>query len=403
LGSFNWWDGVKTVGLGALLCLAGQLAAPLAAGEPLSFYQTPSAWVTLGGEVMTDITYRPGASPDSDGELELHRSNLRLTAGIGEGVRVFFKLDFSEDRELAGDPQILAEALLVLDSLADSGVGFFAGMGQAPYGQDITLGLLQSYHHRAGRADSPEGRIFILDPPDPDWVDPSHPGRAARLAPPRPGQIERAVLAGLSYGRGEDWRLEVGAFSPDAPEDAWRLRGGERQVEGEFGVAARLWWRPLADLTLQASLLGERSSRLGRGENRLDLSWHPELASRTSWAASLGFDWRSGPWRFFGEYQEGWDWGYTKGYRASIVQAGVAREFLEAWRLGGTLELMRLDDPRPRDGRVRDDYARLALSLRYSFSEQLFVTGEYGREIRRRRGVGKKAGDFIGARIGFSF
>lgn len=369
-----------------------------------------NAVVTIGGEIRVDYSFTSMRTsviqPKIDsriGDLSLRQANIRLVADVHPNISAIFKLNLSADSDRSRDrDEVLEEALVVMRSVGGTGLGFFAGKGRAPYGQDVTLGMLQSYAHAANRLDSAEGRVFIVDPPDD--VTPANPGQLP-VAPMRPGQFDRTFMAGASYEWSPRWKVEAALFQPNDFEYSERLRNRRSEREGsDIGAAARLWWRPIEDLTLEASAMVTHSGAMARVENRLDVG--PDAAGRKfAYAVSAGFDWRRGPWRVFGEYQHGWDWNFTKDYRTDSWQIGLARDFATGWRAGGMAEGLRIGD---KEGRhTVDNYYKLALNVRYMFSSGLFVVAEYGHEwFRRDRNevlADKRRGDFFGLRLGFSF
>lgn len=361
-----------------------------------------NALVTVGGEVMTDIAWR-SRSGGEDKRIELRRSNLRIDAELHPGVKAFFKLDLTPDERNRRDDELLEEAMLVMGSIGGTGFGVFAGQGRAPYGQDITLGMIQSYHHSANKVETTEGRVFLVDPPGDDFVSPADPNRRVLLPPMRPGQLDRVLMAGVSYEWDERWRVEAALFDPDGLGENRRLTRDVRS-DSNLSMAARVWWRPVEGLSLEASVANDHSSHMGDTGLRADLP--AGFATRkNAWSMSLGFDWRNGPWRVFGEYQRAWDWNHSRGYGVDIVQLGAARELYEKWRIGGMAEFMRIQDDQA-DNR-RDDYYKFAVNLKYAFSDGVFVLFEYGHEKMRRNQDGrlswKRNSDFLGMRFGLLF
>lgn len=373
-----------------------------------------NATVSLGGEMRVDYSYRhaktsvysaasasrPGET--DTGDLALRNANLRLQADVRPNVRALFKLDFSSEG-LSRHDDILEEALLVMHAIGGSGLEVFAGKGRAPYGQDITLGMLQSYHHTANALDTSEGRIYAIDPPD-AAPDPANPHKYPPTAPMRPGQIDRAVLAGIAYEWDDRWRMELAAFKPGCSDYEDRLTGARGDSASDIGVAGRLWWRPMEDLVVQVSGMMNRSRDMARVHQRRDIA-NGVKGTSDAYAVSAGLDWTRGAWRVFGEYQHGWNWNFTKGYATDTWQIGAAREIGDGWRVAGMVEGLHIRDGG--DEPVRDDFYKFALNVRYTFSSGLFVLGEYGREWHRREQNGarseRRRGNFFGVRMGFSF
>lgn len=378
-----------------------------------------NAVVSVGGEVRVDYSYRQSKSSGSSsaaassydvktGDLSVRNANLRILADVHPNIQAFFKLDFSSNPDRNREyEEILAEAMLVAKSVGGTGLGFFAGKGRVPYGQDIALGMIQSYHHAANRAESSEGPLFLSNPRD------KTPGAALNPLPSgppmRPGQIERAVVAGASYDWDDRWRVELAVFKPnDSEYESWVVERRGGRYASNIGAAARMWWRPTEELTIEASGMAARSNAMGRPGLRGDVDASARGA-KTAYAVSLGFDWRRGPWRVFGEYQHGWDWNFTRGYDTDTWQIGAAREFADGWRVGGMVEGLHIRDRSVNAVRekVSDDFYKLALNVRYTFSSGFFLLAEYGHEWFSREGGGvrreRRQGDFVGVRAGLSF
>lgn len=374
-----------------------------------------NAVVTVGGELRVDYDFRRTKSDGPPrnvrgkyGDLSIRHANLRLRADVNPNVSALFKIDLSAKDDVTRDnEEMLEEAMLVMRAVGGAGLGFFAGKGKAPYGQDITIGILQSYHHAANRVDSAEGRVFIVDPPDDFHADPANPSFDNALPPMRPGQFDRTYMAGVSYEVEGVWKVEVAAFQPNRDEYDRRLvhgAGGSKYARSDIGLAARVWWSPVADLTVEASGMVARSQSMGYAERRLDLAGDARAVNR-AYAVSAGFDWRPGPWHVFGEYQHAWDWNFSKGYDTNTWQIGVARMIGDRWRIGAMAEHLRIDD---RDSRqILDSYWKYTVNVKYTFADGLFLLVEYGREWLRRDFSGalahKRRGDYIGMRLGFTF
>lgn len=396
---------------------AGESHDPIMIGDGVVSLRK-NAVVTIGGEVATDYSYRSARTtstradaPDPTqahiGDLSVRYANLRIQADVHPHVSAFFKVDLSANGDrYAGRDEILEEALVVMSAVGGTGLGFFAGKGRVPYGQDVTLGMLQSYHHSANQWDSSEGLIFLSDPPDERQAT----GRETYppAAPMRPGQVDRVFLAGASYVWQDRWKVEAAAFQPSDFEFRERLTDTERHKgPGRIGAAARVWWRPFEDLTLQFSAMAMRSHAMARTQNRTDILQDAGVrGAGTAYAFSAGFDWVRGPWRFFGEYQKGVDWNFTKGYDTDTWQLGLGREFGDGWRAGVMAEGLHIDNAAPREA-IRQDFYKLALNIRYTFTSGMFVIAEYGHEWQRRKQGGglteRRQGDFIGFRFGFAF
>lgn len=433
LGAFermSWGKSIRLAWVMAIICQAGLLA-----GEGRGHVDCPgdcgeshrgdvslislrkNAAVSIGGEFATDYTHQKSktssilptsTTPPVDSrvsDLTLRRTNLRLKADVHPNISAFIKLDLSSGND-EYDDEIIEEAMLVMSAVGGTGLGFFAGKGRAPYGQDVAMGMLQSYHHATNRYTSSEGPIFINEPPfkDPDPAAPPAPPEANPVM--RPGQIDRVLTVGASYEWEDRWKVELAAFQPgaDAYRDRFKSTGGSGN-SADIGAAARVWWRPFDDLVLQFSAVAARSSDMARVRLRNDL----RLGARgtgTAYAVSAGFDWKRGPWQVFGEYQHGWDWNFTRGYDTDTWQVGVARGFGDNWRVAAVAEGLHIDDGGAAEA-VRHDYCKLSLNVRYAFASGFFILAEYGHEWARRKQsetlAEKRRGDFFGIRVGMSF
>ncbi|MDR1520394.1 MAG: hypothetical protein LBU23_09680 [Planctomycetota bacterium] len=368
-----------------------------------------SAELRIGGEMRIDYSYRRARAPTAGGRLEaadlaLRVARLRLGVDVHPNVSALFKINLQDSPK--GPPagsEIMEEAMVALRAAGGGDWSFYAGQGRAPYGQDIALGIIQSYHHSANRGDSADGPLFIAEPPGVAAVDPAT-GARTTIPARRPGQLERVFLAGTAYEWDSRWRMELAVFQPEAEEYAPRLTnrkaGALAGAGSDIGFAARWWGRPVEALTLEASAVMEHSGDMGRPRLRTDLPGGAK-AAENAFALSLGFDWRLEPWRVFGEYQHGWDWDFIRGHAADAWQLGLARSLGRGWRVGGMAEALRLDY-----GDQHDSFYKLALNVRYAAAAGWFVLAEYGHEWLTSRRDGRTdngAGDFIGLRIGLTF
>lgn len=410
-------EGMRVLLAVGMAVLAGVCALPAAEGVDPSGIASlrGNAAVLVGGEIRVDYVHRSagtsGAHPplkSKTADLSVKNANLRIVADVHPNVRALFKLDLSADSDSFRERnEVFEEAMLVMKSVGGTGAGLFAGKGPAPYGQDITLGIIQSYHHTANHSDSAEGAIFLVDTPADAYPAPGDPRAGTPLPPMRPGRFDRTFVAGASYDWDGRWRVEAAVFQPNRDEYRPRLdrdAAGARRRVSDLGMSARVWWSPIEDLVFEASGMLARSREMGRGTLRHDLS-PGATAKKQAYAVSAGFDWRPGPWRFFGEYQRAWDWNFSRDYDVSIWQLGMARELGESWRVGGMAEGLRIDGGQ--GANTVDKYYKLAINVRYGFSSGMFVLAEYGYERFRRRLDGeladKRRGVFLGLRLGFSF
>ena len=359
--------------------------------------------LSLGGEINLDGYYRRyDAAPAMDGRYNLFEyqattANLRIAAEAAETVRLHIKLDFSEGDRAGADKRtaeaIVEECRFALENIYGTGLSLVFGKGEVPYGQDRTLGIIQSYHHNADRAASSEGPILILHHDD----DPafSAPGGYAH-----PGEIDRVMMGALGYGWGDCLRLEGALFQRD--RSVWRRQASDGPLGG---MAARLWWRPIESWMFEISALRLQSRAAGDPGNRCDLT-NPDNARDASYALSLGFDGSGRRWDLFGEWEHGWDWNHSRGAHTDTFQLGGAWRFTERWRAGLMAEWLRRRDPNAND--AREDWRRLVANVKYRWDSGMYAMLEYGHEWFTGRYASQSdkvgvQGDLLAFRFGWMF
>ena len=329
-----------------------------------------NATLRIGGEINVDYTanirdrgsrHRPGGVVSGAG-WALHRTNLRFTMDLGNGVSGHIKLDLSE-RPPYQSQEILEEAKIIWKNICGSPFGVVFGKGEIPYGQDRTLGIIQSYHHNDGPY-SDEGRT-ILNGPEPGMLFTSNDGAAPIW---HPGETDRVNHAGVTFDWEDILRVEAAAFQPeDSPHNRhlWSNSGFE-------SLALRLWWQtPVEGLVVELS--GMRQFLRNRGnENR-----YGEHARQDSYAFSAGADYfiPETPWEIFAEYQMGINWHYQTGYDTHTVSVGGLYQLTEKIELGLLAEWLRIDAPAG-----TWDYNKFVAHAKYTFPSRLYVIGEYGFE-----------------------
>jgi hypothetical protein len=392
--------------------LAAAIFAARAGGSPGADRPSPGPRpeIRIGGEIQVDYFLRlTRGSPEFPSvraaDLTVRRAGLRIQADVRPGVSARFKIDLRGGPDPARtQADILEEAILALGAAGGAGWSFYAGKGRAPYGQDVTLGLIQSYHHLANRNHGSHGPISILEEAGDRVADPGRPGGTLVLPIPRPGQLDRVFLAGAALESDSIWRAELAVFQPSREEYDSRLKSGSSGNGSNIGAAGRFWWRPFESLTLEASAVLAHSDDMGRAWLRTDLPAGTPARKNAS-ALSLGFDWRRDPWRVFGEYQRGWNWNHSRDHAVDAGQLGLARYWRSGWRLGGMAEVLRAGSGQPA-GKV-DTLYKLALNVKYAAPAGWFVMAEYGREWLRRdqygKAPGKDSGEFAGLRVGLTF
>lgn len=360
------------------------IAVPALAADAPEWLESANrnAKVSVGGEFAMDYIRRDASaglgSSLHTSEMRLSNSNLRLRVNAYQGVTACFKLDFSQPPNNGNDGDfLLEEAKLVIDAVGGGDWKFIFGKGEAPYGQDRALGILQSYHHRANAVDSSEGPSHIVN-------------TEGTLARWRPGEVDRVAMAGAGYTFSQNLYAEAAVFqgaehSPVAPEN-----------DMGTSFSARIWWDPFETLTLQASAM------------RLSMKPEEPIVSGNirsgAWAVSVGFDWHMRKWTVFGEYEHGWNWDHLKDSSSDTFQLGAAYALNHAWRLGAMGEWMRIRSP---ETGQQDDFRKVAANIRYTLDNGVFFLLEYGHEWylgkRSMQPDDRRDGDFLGFRTGFSF
>ena len=328
-----------------------------------------AALLRIGGEINADYTAvirdrgsrRPRHGVSSSSHWALHSTNLRFTMDFGNGVEGRIKLDFSETQPYLRE-QILEEALLIWKNICGGPFGVVFGKGEVPYGQDRTLGIIQSYHHNDGSY-SAEGQT-ILNGPEPGMLF-----TAAAGAGPvwHPGETDRSVYAGITVDWEDIVRLEMAVFQPaDLPE-----RGSREGNSGFESLAARLWWQtPVEGLVLELS--GIRKFNRERGDRRFG-----EYARQDSYAFSAGGDYfvPGTPLELFAEYEMGINWNFQSGYDTHTVSVGGLYQLSERIELGLMAEWLRIASHAG-----TWDYNKFVAHGRYNFRSGMYIIGEYGLE-----------------------
>lgn len=326
-----------------------------------------TALLRIGGEINVDYTAvirdrgdrRLNGGVSSNSQWALHSTNLRFTMDLGNGVEGRIKLDFSESQPRLPD-QVLEEALCIWKNICGGPFGVVFGKGEIPYGQDRTLGIIQSYHHNDG-ANSPEGRA-ILNGPEPGLLFVTGAGPVWH-----PGEIDRSIYAGVTVDWEDVLRLEAAVFQPtDRP---WR--GVHEGGSGFESLAARLWWQtPVEGLVMELS--GVRKFNRERGSERFG-----EHARQDSYAFSVGADYfvPGLPLELFAEYEMGIDWNFQTGYDTHAVSVGGLWQLTDRVELGLMAEWLRIDCPAG-----VWDYNKFVAHARYNFSSGMYLIGEYGME-----------------------
>ncbi len=325
--------------------------------------------VKIGGELFLDYIGTMYSGDDYDGagysgNWQLHNTNLRFDFNFDSDLRVQVKLDLS-DSPYRTQSRVMEEALMIWDSVCGGPIGLFFGIGEVPYGQDRTLGIIQSYNHTEGDYSS-EGPIILSAP----YLDSVRRDNIIY----HPGEIDRVVMAGFNYTWRDTLKVEFAFFQPDSYADQIGIY--ERLAnDGDSGMesfAGRVWWNTPID-GLVAELSGVRKHVVRRGDNGL---YGPD-AVEDEYAVSLGFDWNvNAELEIFAEYQHGFDWGFIEGYNTDTVSAGVLYALTEKFTLGGMVEWLHISDRGE-----ETDLNKFILHTKYTFRNGVYLIAEYGAEL----------------------
>jgi len=323
------------------------------------------ALLQIGGEINTDYTATiqdRGPHRDPDGvkastAWALHSSNLRFTMDLGNGIVGRIKLDLSE-RQPYLEQQILEEAKFIWKNICGGPFGVVFGKGEIPYGQDRTLGIIQSYHHNDGSYSS-EG-LTVLNGPEPG----RYFGDTAAGAAPvwHPGETDRVVSAGFTVEWQDILRFEAAVFQPeDYP--ARRMLYGNSGFES---LAARLWWQtPLEGLVMELS--GIRKYNRERGDSRFGAH-----ARQDSYAFSIGGDYfiPGTAVEIFAEYEMGINWNFQSDYDTHTVSLGGLYQLSDKIELGLMSEWLRIRAPGEHNFSTFD-YHKFVAHGKYTFSNRM--------------------------------
>ncbi len=349
----------------------------------------------IGGEFATDYLYRyhddGGGRRRYDAGWQGNNTNLRFQVNATRQTYAYIKLNLLQKTSDPHTDDLVEEARIVWDQIAGGPWGMVFGKGEVPYGQDRTLGIIQSYHHNDG-TESAEGPTILTRPHDRiDPLDIAAAGeRVGRTA--HPGEVDNVWMGGVNFTWRDQLKLEFALFSnTDGGGEGVMLEG----KSDDFGVesfAARAWWNtPVDGLVTEVSFIREHSRVRG------DRDRFGQAAVEAQYALSCGFTWDlpGTPWEFFGEYQHGWDWNYTRGYHTNTLQLGAIYEITPRFHFGLMGEWLGIEDRGE-----HDDYQRIVGSAKYRFENGPYVILEYGYEMLD---AGEADAHAFGLRTGWSF
>ncbi len=349
-----------------------------------------NASLMIGGELFVDYIGSVFHGDNSvgtgyDGGWYLHNTNLRFDFAINNDLRVAIKLDLS-DSPYRKQSLVMEEALMMWNSICGGPIGLFFGAGEVPYGQDRTLGIIQSYNHTEGNGSS-EGPTILSSP----YLSTLRPGSANVIY--HPGEIDRVVLAGLSYTWQDAIKAEFSFFQPDGMDDEIGIydRVAPSGDSGFGSFAARIWWNTPLD-GLVAEISGVRKHDSQRGDTGL---FGPD-AIEDEYAVSIGLDWNiTNDLEAFAEYQHGFNWGFIEGYHTDTVSVGSLYSITNKLTLGGMVEWLHISDR----SKITD-FNKFVLHTQYKFSNGVYVIAEYGAELYNWDGA---LTNVLAVRSGISF
>ncbi len=333
-----------------------------------------NANIKIGGEINVDYiaSWQGRGSEHNPAQInaagwQLHSTNLRFNIAFENNIHAYIKLDFSQKQDYL-EQQLLEEARLVWENIGGGPIGVFFGKGEVPYGQDRTLGIIQSYNHTEGSYSS-EGPTILSGPNYSQSFN-----SAYALSPVfHPGEIDRVLMAGISLSWQDMIRFELAVFQPTdwtAPSI-----GDGTPVIDDFGlesISARLWWNtPIEGLVAEIS--GVRKHIKQRGNRAV----YGNDAVENEYAMSIGADWKlcSLPLELFAEYQHGWDWNFTSGYDTNTLSVGGIYDYSTQLRFGAMLEWLRIDDRG-----TAYNYNKFVFHTKYTFDNGVYTMAEYGFE-----------------------
>jgi len=367
--------------------LEGNAMSPAGGGdaESLTALRKKGA-IRIGGDVNVDLIVKrrddgtPNREDDEVDSTEFHTNsaNLRFKVEASANAYLYIKLDLDDAwNENADQDDLVEECKFVWTNIRQSNWGLVFGKGEVPYGQDKTLGAIQSYHHNADRVDD-EGPIILLGATEENGMANNANPYANRGRTMHPGEVDNAVMLGVNDAHKEFFMFELALFQNNDTTGGGRMTRGmheDRSDDTMFfqSLAARIWAQPVEGLRLQTSFLKMHTDSFG--DEDLNGQW----AEDDRYAVSFGFDYkfRSLPLGLFGEYQHGWDWSYTDDYDTDTAQLGLTWELtkeIDMWLVG---EWLGIDDDH---NQAEEDYWKAIVGLRYRFDNGIYCILEYAHE-----------------------
>lgn len=350
------------------------------------------ASIQIGGDVNVDIIFKHRDDITSDydhvdsTQFHTNSANLRFKINATQSTYLYIKLDLDDawdDDRLDGigdQDDLLEEVKFVWKSVRNSNWGLVFGKGEVPYGQDKTLGIIQSYHHNDQTYTS-EGPVFLVAGTEEafgrDDFSVGNPHSNVGNTS-KPGEVDNVFMIQVNYIH-EDWlKFEVALFqNNDTLGRGAPTRGMHEDRADDHllfqSMAARIWLLPSENMTVEISLIRKYVDSFG------DLDINSPKPSEESYAFSIGFDYKAKSWpiEVFGELQHAWNWNYTKGYEVDIIQLGLIWGTTKDIDIGFMYEWMEIGDPNVLGN---ENYQKFVTSIKYTFKSGIYSILEYGYE-----------------------
>ncbi len=384
--------------------------------------------VQIGGDVCVDLIFkhRDDITSDHDRvdstEFHTNSANLRFKISGGQNQYLLIKLDLDDSWDddrfdgVADQDDLLEECKFVWEHIRGTNWGMVFGKGEVPYGQDKTLGIIQSYHHN-DQAYSSEGPVLLIAGTEESAdVEDSNPGNPHQtvLFPYHPGEVDNVFMVGVNYTWKNMLKFEFAVFQNNDTDPFTSTGNGQGRITRGMhedrpddnmlfqSMAGRIWFLPTEGLTIELSAIRKHFDTLG------DRQQFGSKSRSESYAVSVGFDYkaRTVPIELFGEYQHGWDWAYFDDYYVQIAQIGFLWNITDAIKGGMMYEWMGHDYEFPGIMIKGEDRQKFVVSAQYYCTNDLYFILEYGYEYFNGdlpNADDDRDGHLVGFRTGWAF
>lgn len=380
--------------------------------------------ITIGGNVNVDVLakFRDDVTSDRDQinstEFHTNSADLRFKVAASADRYLFIKLDLDDrwydDRldNIYDQDDLLEEVRFVWKHIRGSDWGIVFGKGEVPYGQDKTLGIIQSYHHNHSsgtavndNAATSEGPIFLLGGTEENQEITANNTFSAVGPIAHPGEVDNVFMGSVNYTWKKIIKLEFTVFQNADTSGQERLTRGMHEDRPDDNllfqsVAGRVWFLPTETLTLELSFIKMHIDSFG------DRELSGDTAVPDQYAVSFGFDYKSksAPIEIFGEWQTGWNWGYSDNYTVDIAQLGFIWGINESIDLGMMGEWLGI---KAEEQGGDWDYTKFVVSGKYKFQNGMYTILEYGYEYMNAElaagGDDDRQGHLLAFRMGWNF